>query len=57
MGVTRLWITWGGIIVFVALIFSVSRDWARYRRFGPVTTVLVLAVVAALVALFLLPRV
>ena len=57
MGAARLWTTWIGMAVFIALIFTSLRDLARHRqRLGPVSIALAIIVVIAVVVLFLLPR-
>lgn len=56
MGPVRLWITWLGMAVFIALIFSVLRDAMRRQRSSPLTIGLAALVVVALLLVFLLPR-
>ena len=57
MAATRLWITWGGLACFIAMIFTGLRDLARYRsRVTAVPIVLGLLVVVALVLLLFLPK-
>ncbi len=57
MGAARLWATWIGMAVFIALIFTSLRDLSHHRqRLGPVSIGLAIIVVIALVVVFLLPR-
>lgn len=57
VGATRLWITWIGMAVFVALLFSVLVDWMRHqRKFGNRTYTFAVILVVALALLLFLPR-
>ncbi|HXF34146.1 MAG TPA: hypothetical protein VN603_06195 [Candidatus Acidoferrales bacterium] len=57
MGATRLWVTWIGMAVFVALLFSVLVDWMHHQhKFGNRTYAFAAILVVALVLLIFLPR-
>ena len=57
MGVARLWVTWIGMAVFVALLFSVLVDWMRrHHQLGTRTYVLAALLIIAIVLLIVLPR-
>lgn len=56
MAAARLWTTWIGMAVFVALLFFGLVDYMRHRRLGPVSIALTVLLLAAAVLLFVLPR-
>jgi hypothetical protein len=56
MGAARLWITWAGLAMFIALIFRGLLDLARDRKLGQISIALATLVVVAVAILFLLPR-